>query len=92
MSNINCIRLTSHRAGKLGTDTKEGQDLSSNVKYLVGWLVGWLVFVRWLVCVIDWFAFFLVGFVVLFCRLSLSACCTFVQSCAVKFVFFAMVS
>ena len=41
--------------------------------WLVGWLVGW-IFVRWLVCVIDWFAFFFVGFVVLFCRLSLSVC------------------
>ena len=27
-------------------------------------------------------------FVVLFCRLSLSVCCTFVQSCVVKFVLF----
>ena len=41
--NSNCIRLTSRRAGKLGTDTKKGEDLASNVKYLVGWLVGWLV-------------------------------------------------
>ena len=26
--------------------------------WLVGWLVGW-IFVRWLVCVIDWFLRFL---------------------------------
>ena len=51
--NSNCIRLTSHRVGKLGTDTKKGQDLHSNVKYLVGLFV----VVRWLVCAIDWFAF-----------------------------------
>ena len=25
---------------------------------ILGWLVGW-IFVRWLVCVIDWFAFLL---------------------------------
>ena len=55
--------------------------------WLVGWLVGW-IFVRWLVCVIDWFAFFLVGFVVLFCRLPFSVYCTFVQSCVVKFCLF----
>ena len=56
--------------------------------WLVGWLVGW-IFVRWLVCVIDWvLRFCLVGFVDLFCRLSLSVYCTFVQSCVVMFCLF----
>jgi hypothetical protein len=89
VSNINCIRLTSHRAGKLGTDTKEGQDLWSNVKYLVGWLVGWLVF--WLdfcevvslcdrlVCVFfGWFCGFILSIVTLCVLYVCSVVCGYV--------------
>ena len=38
--NSNCIRLTSLRAGKLGTAKKKGEALWRNVKYLVCWLLG----------------------------------------------------
>ena len=38
--NSNCVRLTSRRAGKLGTATKKGEDLWRNVKYLVCCLLG----------------------------------------------------
>ena len=58
--------------------------------WLVGWLVGWLDFCE-VVSLCDRlvFAFFVVvGFVDLFCRLSLSVYCTFVQSCVVMFCLF----
>ena len=64
--NSNFIRLTSHRVGKLGTDTKKGQDLWSNAKYLVGWLVGWLVGFYEVVGLCDRLVCVLVGFVDLF--------------------------
>ena len=53
------VLVRARRASNLGTDKKEGQDLSANVKYLVcrtnpcaacaqsGWVLGWLV--AWLV-------------------------------------------
>ena len=55
------VLVRARRASNLGTDKKEGQNLSANVKYLVcrsdpcapcaqsGWVLGWLL--GWLV---DW--------------------------------------
>ena len=60
--------------------------------WLVGWLVGW-IFVRWLVCVIDWFTFFFgwfCGFILSI--VTVGVYCTFVQSCVVMFSCFAIVS